>query len=31
MEVDASGKTHYALHAGAPEYRSFRMSDLYTP
>jgi hypothetical protein len=31
MEVDPSGNTVYALHAGAPEYRSFRMADLYTP
>ena len=31
MEVDPSGNTVYALHADAPEYRSFRMPDLYTP
>jgi hypothetical protein len=31
VEVDPSGNTVYALHAGAPEYRSFRMRDLYTP
>jgi hypothetical protein len=31
MEVDPSGNTVYSLHAGAPEYRSFRMADLYTP
>ena len=31
IEVDASGKTVYALHAAAPDYRSFRMRDMYTP
>jgi arylsulfate sulfotransferase len=31
VEVDPSGNTVYALQAGAPEYRSFRMRDLYTP
>jgi hypothetical protein len=31
LEVDSAGNMQYALHAGAPEYRSFRMSDLYTP
>lgn len=31
VEVDPSGNTVYALQAGAPEYRSFRMHDLYTP
>jgi arylsulfate sulfotransferase len=31
MEVDPSGNTVYALHVAAPEYRSFRMRDLYTP
>lgn len=30
MEVDPSGNTVYALHVGAPEYRSFRMVDMYT-
>jgi hypothetical protein len=29
VEVDASGNIVYALHVGAPEYRSFRMRDLY--
>jgi len=31
MEVDACGNTVYALQAGAPEYRSFRMRNLYAP
>jgi arylsulfate sulfotransferase len=31
VEVDPSGNTVYALHAFAPEYRSFRMPNLYTP
>jgi hypothetical protein len=31
IEVDASGKTVYALRAAAPDYRSFRMRDMYTP
>ena len=31
VEVDPSGNTVYSLHAGAPEYRSFRMRNLYTP
>jgi hypothetical protein len=29
VEVDPSGNIVYALHAGAPEYRSFRMRNLY--
>ena len=29
VEVDPFGNIVYALHAGAPEYRSFRMRDLY--
>jgi len=31
VEVDGSGNTVYALQVGAPQYRSFRMRDLYTP
>ncbi len=31
VEVDPSGKIIYAIHASIPEYRSFRMIDLYTP
>jgi arylsulfate sulfotransferase len=31
LEVDPFGNTVYSLHAGAPEYRSFRMCNLYTP
>lgn len=31
VEIDPAGNTVYALHAGAPEYRSFRMRDMYTP
>jgi hypothetical protein len=29
VEVDPSGKIVYALHVAAPEYRSFRMRDMY--
>jgi len=28
-EVDSTGKTVYELHVAAPEYRSFRMRDMY--
>jgi hypothetical protein len=31
VEVSASGEMSYALRVAEPEYRSFRMSDLYTP
>ena len=31
VEVDPSGNIVYALHAGAPAYRSFRMHNLYVP
>ena len=31
VEVDPSGNMVYALHSAAPEYRSFRMADIYTP
>ena len=31
IEVDATGKIVYSLHNDAPVYRSFRMTDLYTP
>jgi hypothetical protein len=31
VEVDPAGNMVYALHARTPEYRSFRMQDLYTP
>jgi hypothetical protein len=31
VEVSAAGQTVYSLHALAPEYRSFRMPDLYNP
>jgi arylsulfate sulfotransferase len=31
VEVSGAGKTVYSLHAQAPEYRSFRMPDLYNP
>jgi arylsulfate sulfotransferase len=30
IEVDPSGQPVYELHVAAPEYRSFRMSDIYT-
>src|SRR5262249_23571061 len=31
LETNASGQPVYELHVAAPEYRSFRMSDIYTP
>ena len=31
VEVDSSGNIVYAVKIGTPEYRSFRMRDLYTP
>lgn len=31
VEVNPAGQVVYGLHAAAPEYRSFRMQDLYTP
>jgi len=31
IEVDSSGQSVYALGGAAPEYRSFRMRDIYTP
>jgi hypothetical protein len=31
VEIDPLGNTVYALQVGAPQYRSFRMRDLYTP
>jgi 3',5'-cyclic AMP phosphodiesterase CpdA len=31
VEVDASGNLVYSIHSSAPDYRSFRMRDLYTP
>ena len=31
VEVDSSGAMGYDIHVGEPEYRTFRMSDLYTP
>ena len=31
IETDPSGQPIYQLHIAAPEYRSFRMSDIYTP
>ncbi len=31
VEISPSGGTVYSLHAQAPEYRSFRMPDLYHP
>jgi hypothetical protein len=31
IELDPSGRTVYELDIGEPEYRSFRMRDLYTP
>jgi arylsulfate sulfotransferase len=31
VEIDPSGKTVYAIEVGTPEYRTFRMRDLYTP
>jgi hypothetical protein len=31
LEVNAAGQPVYELHVAAPEYRSFRMSDIYTP
>ncbi len=31
VEVDAAGNTVYALEAAVPAYRSYRVSDLYTP
>jgi arylsulfate sulfotransferase len=31
VEVSSAGNTIYSLHAQAPEYRSFRMPDLYNP
>ena len=31
MEVDAAGNIVYALHTAAPEYRSYRMRDMYSP
>jgi arylsulfate sulfotransferase len=30
MEVDAAGNIVWALHSSAPEYRSYRMRDLYS-
>jgi arylsulfate sulfotransferase len=30
-EISPGGDTVYSLHSAAPEYRSFRMSDLYSP
>ncbi|MCX6592888.1 MAG: aryl-sulfate sulfotransferase [Acidobacteria bacterium] len=31
LEVDPTGKISYSLQAAAPQYRTFRMRDLYTP
>lgn len=31
LEVDPTGEPVYALQAGAPAYRTFRMRDLYSP
>ncbi len=31
LEVDSSGAPVYAIQSAAPEYRTFRMKDLYTP
>ena len=31
VEVDPAGRIVYAIHASIPEYRTFRMDDLYTP
>jgi hypothetical protein len=31
IEVDPSGKIVYAIQAGVQQYRTFRMSDIYTP
>jgi arylsulfate sulfotransferase len=31
MEVDAGGNIVYALRVAAPEYRSYRMRDMYSP
>lgn len=31
VQVDASGNTGYSLSVSDPEYRTYRMSDLYTP
>jgi hypothetical protein len=31
IEVDPSGNPVYAIQGSAPEYRTFRMKDLYTP
>lgn len=31
LEVDASGKLVYGLRTSGPEYRTFRMRDLYSP
>jgi hypothetical protein len=31
VQVDGSGNAVYALGSSAPDYRSFRMTDLYTP
>ncbi len=30
-EIDRSGQTVYEIHIGSPNYRSFRMRDIYTP
>ena len=31
LEVDPTGKTVLSLQSTAPEYRTFRMKDMYTP
>ncbi len=31
VEVNASGETIHSLNVAAPEYRTFRMADMYTP
>ncbi|MCX6598864.1 MAG: aryl-sulfate sulfotransferase [Acidobacteria bacterium] len=31
MEVDPAGRLSYSLQASGPQYRTFRMRDLYTP
>jgi hypothetical protein len=31
VEIDPSRKIFYAISIGSPDYRSFRMKDLYTP
>ena len=30
MEIDLAGNVVYALQAATPEYRSYRMRDMYT-